>query len=185
MVSEVDELLPVLTTPRLRLRCFRPGDAPALAANLTPPVTRWLATWPDPVTVAFAAERIEAARLGARDGYHVGYGIERLSDGVLIGGVGGGAVCDEDCLEIGYHLAEHAQGQGYMVEAGRAMLEALWSLRPARVIEAVAQRDNQASFAIMRRLGMKPTGRRLVHVPVRDAWEWCDVYAIDRPVGAF
>ncbi|WP_425995759.1 GNAT family N-acetyltransferase [Caulobacter sp. DWR1-3-2b1] len=181
MQNEAAEPLPVLTTPRLKLRCFRISDAPVLAANLTPAVTRWLATWPDPVSVALAAERIATARQGALAGWHVGYAIERLSDGVLIGGFGGGTADAPDPVDVGYHLAEHAHGQGYMVEAGRAAIAAMWDLLPMRVIEAVAQRENAASFAIMRRLGMTPTGQRLVHSPARDRWEWCGVQAIGRP----
>lgn len=175
------ELLPVLITPRLKLRCFRPSDAPALAANLTPAVTRWLATWPDPVPLGLASDRIETARAGVRAGWHVSYGIERLSDGVLIGGFGGGAAEDSDRIEVGYHLAEHAHRQGYMAEAGGAAMAAIWDLLPATTIEAVAQLENQASFSVMRGLGMTPTGRRLVHSPARDRWEWCGVSAIVRP----
>ena len=177
-----DELLPVVVTPRLRLRCFRPEDAPALAANLTPPVTRWLATWPDPVPVDLAARRTEDARAGVRAGWHVSYAIERLSDGAVIGGFGGGTVEDIDGIEIGYHLAEHAHGQGYMTEAGRAAMDVLWRRPAIRIIEAVAQNENGPSFEVMRRLGMSPTGRKLVHSPARDRWEWCGVYAINRPV---
>jgi len=174
-------LLPVIVTPRLRLRCFEASDASSLAANLTPSVTRWLATWPDPVTVDLAAERIRIARDGARAGWHVGYGIERLSDGVLIGGFGGDVDPTGETFEIGYHLAQHAQGQGYMTEAATAAIATLWDLTPVKRIEAVAQRENAASFAVMRRLGMSPSGQRLVHSLARDRWEWCGVYGLDRP----
>ena len=181
MTPEAGPLLPVILTPRLRLRCFEAGDAPSLAANLTPSVTRWLATWPDPVTVDVAAQRIQIARDGARAGWHVGYGVERLSDGVLIGGFGGDVDVTGETFEIGYHLAEHAHGQGYMTEAGRAGIALLWSLMPIKRIEAVAQRENAASFAVMKRLGMSLTGQRLVHSLARDRWEWCGVYALERP----
>jgi RimJ/RimL family protein N-acetyltransferase len=174
-------LLPVIVTPRLRLRCFEASDAPSLAANLTPGVTRWLATWPDPVTVELAEQRIQIARDGARAGWHVGYGVERLADGVLIGGFGGDVDPAGETFEIGYHLAEHAHGQGYMTEAGRAALAVLWDLLPVRRIEAVAQRENAASFAVMSRLGLSPAGQRLVHSMARDRWEWCGVCGVDRP----
>jgi len=182
MPDQAAELLPVLITQRLKLRCFRVSDAPALAANLTPAVTRWLATWPDPVSVELAAERIELARASVAAGWHVSYAIERMSDGVVIGGFGGGTADDgADLIDVGYHLAEHAHGQGYMTEAGRAALAAMWRLLPVQVIEAVAQRENAASFGVMRKLGMSPIGQRLVHSPARDRWEWCGVQAINRP----
>jgi len=181
MSDQAAELLPVLITPRLKLRCFRASDAPVLAANLTPAVTRWLATWPDPVSVELADERIELARAGTAAGWHVSYAIERLSDGVVIGGFGGGTVDATDVIDIGYHLAEHAHGQGYMTEAGRAALAAMWRLLPVQVIEAVAQRENAASFGVMQKLGMSPVGQRLIHSPARDRWEWCGAQAISRP----
>lgn len=180
-MSEAGQLLPVILTRRLRLRCFEAGDAQRLAANLTPAVTRWLGTWPDPVTVDVAAQRIEIARDGVRAGRHVGYGVERLSDGLLIGGFGGDIDVTGETFEIGYHLAEQAHGQGYMTEAGRAALAVLWELLPITRVEAVAQRENAASFAVMKRLGMSPAGQRLVHSLARDRWEWCGVYGVDRP----
>lgn len=181
MSDQAAELLPVLITQRLKLRCFRASDAPALAANLTPAVTRWLATWPDPVSVELAAERIELARASVLAGWHVSYAIERLSDGLVIGGFGGGTADATDLIDVGYHLAEHAHGQGYMTEAGRAAITAMWRLLPVQVIEAFAQRENAASFAVMRNLGMSPIGQRLIHSPARDSWEWCGVQAISRP----
>lgn len=184
MTTRTGPLLPVIVTQRLRLRCFEMSDAPSLAANLTPAVTRWLATWPDPVTVDLAAQRIEIAREGARDGWHVGYGIERLSDGVLIGGFGGDMANTGATFEIGYHLAEHAHGQGYMTEAGRAGIATLWDMMPIQRIEAVAQLENQASFAVMQRLGLSRSGQRLAHSPARDRWEWCGVCGVDRPVAS-
>ena len=173
------ELLPVVVTPRLRLRCFRPEDAQALSANLTPPVIRWLTSWPDPVTVEVAAERIAEARQGAREGWHAGYAIERLSDGVLIGGFGGGA--PDGRVEIGYHLAEHAHGQGYMLEAATAGLAAMWDILPTRTIVAQAHPDNPGSRAILTRLGMRMTGEGPAYAPARGIWEPGCFYEITRP----
>ena len=173
------ELLPVLVTPRLRLRCFRERDAPALSANLTSGVVRWLNSWPDPTPVDFAAARIVEARRGVRDGWHVGYAIERLEDGALIGGFGGGS--PDGRVEIGYHLAEHAHGEGYMLEAARVGLPSMWDLLPARTIEAQAHPDNAASRAILIKLGMREVGERPVYASARDAWEPGRWYEINRP----
>lgn len=181
MASDEAELLPVLVTPRLRLRCWRSEDAPALSANLTPAVTRWLSSWPNPTSLELAAERIAEARAGVREGWHVSYAIERLADGVVIGGFGGGAKDQQERVEIGYHLAETAHGQGYMTEAATVGLAALWGLLPAQVIEAQAHPDNAASRAILARLGMTPTGERSVFASARGAWEPGCWYEIARP----
>lgn len=173
------ELLPVLVTPRLRLRCFRESDAPALSANLTSGVVRWLTSWPDPTPVDLAVARIVEARQGVRDGWHVGYAIERLEDGELIGGFGGGS--PDGRVEIGYHLAEHAHGQGYMLEAARVGLTSMWDLLSVRTIEAQAHPDNAASRAILVKLGMMDVGERPVYASARDAWEPGRWYQISRP----
>jgi ribosomal-protein-alanine N-acetyltransferase len=182
MDEDEAELLPVLVTPRLRLRCWRSRDALALSANLTSAVTRWLSSWPDPTSIDLAAKRIGEARAGVRQGWHVSYAIERLSDGVVIGGFGGGAEQQRERVEIGYHLAETAQGRGYMTEAATAGLAAMWTLLPVRVIEAQAHPDNTASRAILARLGMKFVEERLVYSAAREAWEPGCWYEIERPI---
>ena len=179
MSADEAELLPVLVTPRLRLRCFRDADAPALAANLTSPVIRWLTSWPDPTTVEIAAARIAEARSGAREGWHVSYAIERLSDGMLIGGFGGGS--PDGRVEIGYHLAEHAHRQGYMLEAAMAGLAAIWDILPTPKVEAQAHPDNSASRTILTKLGMKLVDERFSFASPRNAWEPGCFYEIARP----
>ena len=110
------------------------------------------------------------------------YAIERLADGLVIGGFGGGARDQRTRVEIGYHLAEAAHGQGYMGEAAQAGLSALWSLLPAaETIEAQAHPDNAASRAILTKLGMRFVGERPVFASARDAWEPGCWYEIDRP----
>ena len=176
------ELLPVLVTPRLRLRCWRLSDATVLSANMTPKVSRWLSSWPDPTSPELALQRIVEARAGVSQGWHVSYAIERLADDLVIGGFGGGAKDQRLRVEIGYHLAEGAHGQGYMTEAAQAGLAALWSLLPAvETIEAQAHPDNAASRAILSKLGMRLVGERLVFASARDAWEPGCWYEIDRP----
>lgn len=182
MPGDEAELLPVLVTPRLRLRCWRPSDAAALSANMTPAVSRWLSSWPDPTSPELALQRILEARAGVGEGWHVSYAIERLADGVVIGGFGGGAPGQPRRVEIGYHLAEAAHGQGYMKEAAQAGFSALWSLLPAaEVIEAQAHPDNTASRAILSKLGMRFVGERPVFASAREAWEPGCWYEIARP----
>jgi ribosomal-protein-alanine N-acetyltransferase len=182
MSGDETELLPVLVTPRFRLRCWRPSDAQALSANMTPAVTRWLISWPDPTPPELALQRILEARDGVREGWHVSYAIERLTDGLLIGGFGGGAKDNRRRVEIGFHLAEKAHGQGYMTEASRVGLAALWLRAPAaQVIEAQAHPENVASRAILTKLGMTFVGERPVFASARGAWEPGCWYEVARP----
>lgn len=178
------DLLTRIRTDRLTLRAFELQDAAALAHNMTPAVTRWLASWPDPVTIAYATARIERARAGMARGVSLFYALQRDADGRVIGGIGGGMLPDDPSrLEISYHLAEDCHGAGYMGEAVRAALPAIWRSMPVQVIEAGAQIGNAASFGVMKALGMTPTHERLVYSPARDHHEPTRFYEIRRPKG--
>lgn len=176
------DLLPRLSTDRLTLRAFELDDAAELARNMTPAVTRWLASWPDPVTTSYATARIERARTGMRRGVSLFYALQRNADGRVIGGIGGGVLAaDPSRLEISYHLAEDCHGAGYMGEAVRTALPAIWRLMPVQAIEAGAQVGNAASFGVMKALGMTPTDERLVYSSARDRHEPTQFYEIRRP----
>jgi RimJ/RimL family protein N-acetyltransferase len=175
-------LLPEIETVRLTLRAIEVADAPALARNMTPAVTRWLASWPDPMTEAIALDRIEQSRAAMQRGGHFFYAVVRRADGRVIGGFMGKATADDpQRMEIAYHLSEDCQGQGYMREAGLAVLPAIWRLAPSvQVLEAGAQLANDASFNIMRALGMTPGGERQVYAAARGRYEPCLFFELRR-----
>ncbi|WP_293405004.1 GNAT family N-acetyltransferase [Phenylobacterium sp.] len=62
------ELLPVIDTERLRLRALETTDADDMAANMTPAVTRWLSSWPSPLSREAALARIERSRAAIQAG---------------------------------------------------------------------------------------------------------------------
>lgn len=104
---------PNIETERLTLRCFEPSDATALARNMTPAVTRWLISWPDPMTPQIALQRIERSRAGMARGDRVFYALVRRDDERVIGGLGCGLSPDDpQRMELGYHLAEDCHGFG-------------------------------------------------------------------------
>ena len=176
------ELLPVIDTERLRLRALETTDADDMAANMTPAVTRWLSSWPSPLSREAALARIERSRAAIRTGGYAFYALTRRSDGRMIGGLGGGLRPDDRRrMEISYHLAEDCHGQGYMREAASAAMPVLWRLIPAEVMEAGAQLENQASFAVMAALGMTPADERLVYSSVRERYEPTQFFELRRP----
>jgi ribosomal-protein-alanine N-acetyltransferase len=184
------DLLPVLETERLILRGWRISDAAALAANLTPDVTRWLASWPDPVTPAIARGRLTKARADAVAGQEAAWGVARRSDGRLIGGIGfhvGGfdptAPGAETRAEVGYHLAPAFHGHGYMTEAGLVALEAAWRLLPAvMVIEGGVLPGNTGSEGVLLKMGLKRANNRIIYSAARKVDELCHCYEIERPI---
>ncbi|GAB4524096.1 MAG: GNAT family N-acetyltransferase [Haliangiales bacterium] len=62
-------------------------------------------------------------------------------------------------IEIGWHLARRAWGQGFATEAGRACLRYGFEQLGLEVIHAVVIPSNEASKAVARRLGMTYRGK--------------------------
>lgn len=178
----MDAAWPNIETDRLTLRCFEPSDAAALARNMTPAVTRWLISWPDPMTPEIALQRIERSRAGMARGDRVFYAVVRRTDGRVIGGLACGLNPDApERMELGYHLAQDCHGLGYMREAACAAAPVFWRRFPAQVMEATAQTGNEPSFKIMRALGLTPVGERIIHAPSRGVDETHTVYELRRP----
>lgn len=169
-------------TPRLRLRCVRPEDASPMSGLMTPAVSRWVASWPVPFTPGMAAERIAVARGAAAERRAFPCTIERRSDGALLGwiGVARDAAADRRA-SLGYWMGEGHHGHGYMREAAPAAVAAAFRWLGVDAIEAAAQPENTASFAVLRGCGMAPVGERVVFAPARRRDELCLVYEVARP----
>lgn len=170
-----------IETARLTLRSPRADDAANLAALMTPEISRWLASWPTPLSEGFAAARLAhgCARAEARAAMPMI--IARRADANVIGFLG--VSCDGESARramVGFWLGADHHGQGYMREALPAALEAAFDFLDVDVIEAGVQPENAASRAVMTASGMAPIGERMVYAEARDRDELCDFYAINR-----
>jgi len=166
-----------IETARLVLRPVEPADAAATAALLTPAVSRWLASWPQPCSTDLVADRIAEHRRAAAAGDALTLALVRKADGALLGWLG---VYREPSAptvaSLGYFVGEAHQRQGYVAEAAAALLPvALAKLRLER-IEAAAQLDNAGSIAVLRGLGLAYVGERAVFASARGREELCAVY---------
>lgn len=171
-----------IRTERLLMRGWQAGDADALAEIMTPDVTRWLSSWPTPMTPAVALQRIAAMQAAVHQGKGLDYAIVRQADDRLIGGLAVKFADDPPaCVKLGYYLGPGCQGRGYMREAAQAAIAHIWRRLPTEVIEAGAQLDNEASFAVMRAVGMQLQGERLVYAAARGREETCRFYQVRRP----
>ena len=180
-MDSTDSLFAALETERLRLRCVRASDAGAFAAMMTPGVGRRVASWPAPCTVAMAATRVAAARDGVAAGRGVTFGVERLSDGVLMGWIGVSRVgTAERRAMLGYWLGEAFQGQGYMREAAGVAVAAAFRMLGADVVAAAAQPDNAGSIAVLRGCGMRLVGEQMMFAEARQREELCVLYEVQR-----
>lgn len=154
---------PDLQTERLRLREIVPADAPALLAiHSDREAMRWFGT--DPLQDLAQAEQLVSTfaswRLLPAPGTR--WGLERKSDGQLIGSCGlfNWNRSWRRCI-LGYELARPAWGQGLMSEALRAVLA--WGYSPQGMalnrVEAMIHAENAPSLKLAQQLGFQFEGR--------------------------
>jgi RimJ/RimL family protein N-acetyltransferase len=170
-----------LSTPRLLLREFRSGDAPAVLAYAgDPEVVRYLQWGPNtlPQCEEFVITACSHAQQGpeARKSYNLAV---TLRSGELIGA----AALHVSSLEhkqafIGYALNRSAWGRGYGTEAAREIVRFGFSRLGMHRIYATSHVENSASEAVLRKVGMSLEGTLREHRLVRGQWRSSRLYSI-------
>lgn len=156
-----------LLTARLKLRPFSAADAPALVALLEDGVVgRLTAHIPYPYGLEQAHAFIQAQELRRQTRSGVALALERSTDGRLVGAVGFGLEEKED-PELGYWLGQEFWRQGLMEEAVRRLTRHLLGELGHGRIWAKVHPDNQASFALLTKLGFLPSGDVACHQTCR------------------
>lgn len=167
-----------LTTRRLLLRPFRPGDAEAVfTACQDPAVQRWT-TVPSPYEREHAETYVtRICPDGWRNDTGYNFAVTARDGGELVGAMGlvrlnlGTAA---RVAELGYWTAKEQRGHGFTSEAARAV--ARWTLEDLGVerLEWFAETGNSASRAVALNAGFRMEGTlraKIVHRGVRrDAW---------------
>ncbi len=171
----------ILDTPRLHLRLVAPEDAEATSALMTPAVSRWLASWPLPYTVAMARERIALARSLAEAGQALSLAVTARDTRDLLGWIMLHRTREDPRVAtLGYWLGEQHHRRGYLREAATALLPVAFAWFDLDRVQASAHPENAASFGIMRACGMTFRHEEVMHAPARDRQELVHVYAVDR-----
>lgn len=171
---------PILTTPRLLLRNFRPDDGPAMQAYASDPAVVEHMIW-GPNTPAETEAHLEEVllRQAEEPRLHFSLAIELAAEHRLIGSIAIRRVSAEArTADIGYVLARAYWGRGIMTEAGRAILGFGFNSLNMHRIWATCDTRNAASARVLEKLGMRREGHFR-----RDAWEkggWRDsfLYAV-------
>ncbi|MFP3942647.1 MAG: GNAT family N-acetyltransferase [Alphaproteobacteria bacterium] len=144
----------VLETERLRLRPWRPEDAPRHAEMMADPVCARFTT-PDgkPLNVNAAWRTMATiAGHGVLRGYTM-FAVEEKVSGLWVGRIGPWRPEGWPGLELGWALHPDARGKGYATEGARAALDWMFRvLKPAEVISVIAP-GNTASIAVAERIG--------------------------------
>ena len=145
-----------IETPRLILRRYAIGDAPAMFRNWAsdPEVTKYL-TWPAHADEEVTRRVLEdwIPRYDQPDTYH--WGLESKALGELIGDI---AVVHQNGdigeAEIGWCLGRAWWGKGLMPEAGRAVLRYLFEEAGFNRVYARHDVENPKSGRAMQKIGM-------------------------------
>jgi len=148
--------LPVIETPRLRLRAPALDDAPAIFTGYAqdPVVTRYV-SWRTHTSAGDARAFLQHCATALADGTEANWVIEAA--GALAGMVG--LRLGAHRAELGYVLARPHWGRGLATEAARAVAE--WALaRPGCFrLWAVCDVENRASARVLEKIGMEREGR--------------------------
>lgn len=170
-----------LSTERLDLRVVEPKDAPVLSELMSEGISRWVAAWPFPLSPTAAAEIIQTARAAAADGEALPLVAVERPTGRIIGWLKIDITAgSERIVELGYWIAEPAQGRGYALEIAKAAIDFAFSQLGADAVIAGAQVENRASHALLAKLGMTPSDEKPVWAPARQSWETCKFWRLDR-----
>ena len=174
-------LFETIDTERTTLRCIQRDDAAAIVTLMTPSVSRWLAAWPSPITEEAVIAKIIEARTAIANRQALHFLIERRSDRTPMGWIRISRVIDRPRRgDLSYWLNDAYHGRGYASEAAVAAIAAAFDHLDLDDIEAGAQPENVASFAVMRRLGMEFFEERMVWASARGRNELCVFYLISR-----
>jgi ribosomal-protein-alanine N-acetyltransferase len=149
----------ILQSDRLVLRWLNPRDVTDLYRIYSDPgVMRYWATsaWTE---LAQATQLVAEAMLDYENGTDVEFGIERRSDGLLLG------TCNlfhfqPDCrrAEIAYALGRDFWGYGYMEEALTTLINYAFQDLGLIRLEADIDSRNHASIKLLERLHFQPEG---------------------------
>jgi RimJ/RimL family protein N-acetyltransferase len=167
---------PLIETPRLILRGWRPDDFPPYAAMLADAETARFITFQGRSLTEAEAWNDTAWLVGHWQ--LLGYGmfvVEERSTGAFLGRVGPIGPPRWPGLEIGWSLAPAARGKGYATEAARAAIGWSFDCLPLDRIVSVIHPNNVASRKVAERLGERLTDA--LFTPFRDP---CHVWELRR-----
>ena len=162
-----------ILTPRLRLRRWRPADAPLLKAAIDaslPELKAWM-PWArgEPTSAADLATRLERFEADWDAGREFLYGVFPRDESEAFGSCGihprrEDADCEPDRVEIGYWIRTDVTGRGYATELAQALVRAASGVAGSLPVEIRCDPLNVRSAAVARRAG-------LVHVRTIPAHE--------------
>ncbi len=144
-------------TPRLMLRCWDPGDAPALAGlvarNLEHlrPWMNWASDENSDLEIQY--QRLRQARARFDQDLDFIYGVLSRDGQTLLGSTGLHTRVGEGVLEIGYWIDKDHTRRGLATELSAALTKTAFEIFKVKRVEIHCDPENLASAAVPRKLG--------------------------------
>ena len=148
------DLLPPISTARLRLRILTLADAQAFTDMTAEVAASGLIHF---LPVPFGLRDAEALISSDGDGCDCFWGVWPDNGAELIGAVGT-HLRGERKIEIGYWFGGSSRGKGIGTEAVSAVVSALKQACPDRLIFAECRPQNVASWQLLERIGFRADG---------------------------
>ena len=159
MEEPASDGVPVLRSPRLRLRPYRADDAQAMFGLYSDPRVMRYWSFPPWVEVAQARAYLDHAKAGMDSGDIFPWAIADGESDRLIGALTLFSLhVEQRRAEIGYSLSPGFQGRGLAEEALRLALGFAFSSLGLRRMEADIDPRNNASCRLVERLGFQREG---------------------------
>jgi RimJ/RimL family protein N-acetyltransferase len=174
--------MPVIETPRLRLRPFVESDLNDLARlNADPRVMQFLGTgrtfdrvqtWQQ-LALVYGHQQLRGYTLMV---------IEDRDSGAFVGRTGPWFPVDWPMLEVGWVIDPAHQGKGLASEAGRAMVDWCFANLSVEEVCSMILPGNAASTRVAEKLGARHRGRTVVLGKEADVWIHSRLATIEKPV---
>ncbi|KLN60154.1 hypothetical protein WH96_13275 [Kiloniella spongiae] len=173
----------LLITNRLKLRFFEHSDAPSLAKLISPNISRWLANWPPRLSIPEAHKKITQLIETTESKRALNVAIICKDDNQLIGALSVKVgKSNQHIGELGYWVGDAYQNQGFVSEILLEFTEIAFKQLQLTELQAGAQRENKASFALMKKIGMKFKGTKTHYIPIRNSHEEVLYYNMPSPL---
>lgn len=171
--------LPVLETPRLKLRPLHMRDAADIFAYSRDPEVARHVLWDAHRSLADSRAYLRFIHRQYRSGMPSSYGIVLKETNCVVGTIGFMAYSEENrSAEVGYSLARWLWGQGLMPEALHAVLNMGFHTLQLHRIEAIHETSNPASGRVMQKCGMKHEGTLRERVLNKGHYTDVEIYGI-------
>ncbi len=171
--------IPVLTTSRLTLRPMHPIDAQDMFEYARrADVTKFL-LWSPHTSLEYTRDYLEYLQNRYALGDFYDWAVVERESGKMIGTCGFARIdAPNNSCEVGYVINPAFAGRGYATEAAECVIEFAFSKLSLHRVEARFMQGNDASLAVMKKLGMSFEGYHTDAIFVKGAYRTVGFCAI-------